>query len=237
MRKVPFKEIDIIEFKTDLTPCVYLDGTMMQMQYKYIKKSNKELSSALIKEGWRRFGYYYSKPICPDCQECKSLMVDVQNFVFTKSAKRVIKKNRDTKVLIQTPSYSERHLEIYKAYHKSQAQKKGWDYFDIDEESYKDLYVKGAFEFGKEIQYFVDDLLVGVDLIDILEDGISTIYFYYDPNYAHLSLGRYSIYKEIEMAKALGLSWVYLGYYVQDCPSLNYKDNFKPNRKLPVNCN
>ncbi len=234
MRKVPFKDIDIIEFKTDTTPCVYLNDKKMQMHYKYIKQSNQALSSQLINDGWRRFGYYYSKPICPECSECKSLKVDVQNFTFTKSAKRVIKKNQKTKIVVQKPTFSTKHLNIYKKYHEHQSIHKGWDIFDLDEDSYQDLYLKGSNEFGKEVLYFVEDKLVGVDLIDILEDGISTIYFYYDPTYSHLSLGRYSIYKEIEMAKEMELKWVYLGYFVEDCPSLSYKDNYKPNEKIEL---
>jgi arginine-tRNA-protein transferase len=77
--------------------------------------------------------------------------------------------------------------------------------------------------------------LVGVDLVDFLDDGLSAIYFYYDPDFAKYSLGNYSIYKQIEMAKERELKWIYLGYYVKDCDSLNYKVNFTPYEILQNN--
>ena len=72
-------------------------------------------------------------------------------------------------------------------------------------------------------------------MVDFLEDGLSAIYFYYDPDYSHLSLGKYSLYKQIEMAKERELAWIYLGYYVKECDSLNYKDSYKPNQILQNN--
>lgn len=83
-------------------------------------------------------------------------------------------------------------------------------------------------QFGKEVLYFVENKLVGVDLIDIMGDGISSIYFFYDPDFSHLSLGRFSLYQQILIAQNYKLPWIYLGYYVKDCPSLNYKANYKP---------
>ncbi len=106
--------------------------------------------------------------------------------------------------------------------------KKGWDYYNVNSESYYDLYVKGFGIFGREILYIRDSKLVGVDLVDFLDDGLSSIYFYYDPDFSKFSLGNYSIYKQIEMAKERELKWIYLGYYVKECDSLNYKINYKP---------
>jgi arginine-tRNA-protein transferase len=74
----------------------------------------------------------------------------------------------------------------------------------------------------------MDDKLIGVDLIDILEDGISSIYFYYDPDYTQYSLGKLSLYYQIMLAKQNQKKWIYLGYYVKDCPSLSYKSHYKP---------
>ena len=76
--------------------------------------------------------------------------------------------------------------------------------------------------------YFDGDKLIGVDLIDILEDGVSSIYFYYDPDYNHLALGKYSLYNQILFAKQRAKKWIYLGYYVEECPSLSYKAHYKP---------
>ena len=115
--------------------------------------------------------------------------------------------------------------------------KKGWKHYEIKPKSYYELYLSGAQIFGKEILYFIDDRLVAVDLVDFLDNGLSSIYFFYDPDFANLSLGRYSIYMQIQLAKNFNLRWIYLGYYVKSCPSLSYKDRYKPYEILQNNPN
>ncbi len=232
MQKVPFKDSELIEFTTLETSCVYLKYKRMQMSYKYIKNCPTSLNSKLTNQGWRRFGHYYSRPSCRDCNLCVSVRIDVQNYIFSRSARRVIKKNQDLDIIIREPISSSEHLKLYEKYHTFMREHKGWDYYPINEEAYSDLYIKGYSTYGKEVAYYLDDRLIGVDLIDILEDGISSIYFYYDPDFRDRSLGRYSIYKQIELAQKKNLRWIYIGYSVEDCPSLNYKLSYKPHQIL-----
>jgi arginine-tRNA-protein transferase len=234
MRKTQGLNQDIIEFSTLETNCVYQENKKMKMEYKYIKNSPLNLNTKLVQRGWRRFGNYFSRPVCRSCKDCISVKIDVENFTLSRSAKRVYKKNKEagTKILIKTPSSTPTHIELYKKYHEYMNKKKGWELYHISETSYYDLYVAGHSFYGKDILYFVDGKLVGVDLVDFLEDGISAIYFYYDPDYSHLSLGRYSIYKQIDFAKEMGLKWIYLGYAVENCDSLNYKFDYKPQKRL-----
>ena len=232
MRKVPLVDTDIIEFSTLQSPCVYIKDMDMKMAYKYIKDCSLELSSKLVERGWRRFGHYYSRPDCPNCRACQSMRIDVNGFNFSKSVRRVIKKNEQTRIIIQKPSISQEHLALYEKYHRYMQEKKDWEYYPLTLESYADLYAKGFSSYGYEILYIRDNKLIGVDLVDFLQDGLSAIYFYYDPDYAHLSLGKFSLYKQIEMAKKRTLAWIYLGYYVKECGSLSYKDEYKPNQIL-----
>lgn len=218
----------IVEFSTLETTCAYLDDRNMRMEYKYIENCPSALNDELVKRGWRRFGEYYSRPKCKNCMECLSLRIDAKRYRFSKNARRTMRKNAQTKMLIQKPSLTKSHLALYEKYHRYMEAKKGWKHYRLSPNAYNELYVRGAMEFGKEILYFADEKLVGVDLVDILSDGISSIYFFYDPDYAHLSLGRFSIYQQILIAQTHGLPWIYLGYYVHDCPSLNYKANYKP---------
>ncbi len=218
----------IVEFSTLEANCSYLKDRRMRMQYKFIENCPELLSLDLIQRGWRRFGEYYSKPNCVDCHECLSLRIDATNYRFSKSAKRTIRKNQNTKIKIQKPTITIQHLSLYEKYHKHMELKKDWKHYALSPNSYHELYVNGAMEFGKEILYFVDDKLVGVDLVDFLANGLSSIYFFYDPDYAHLSLGRFSLYQQIYMAQTNKLPWVYLGYYVKECPSLKYKADYKP---------
>ncbi len=230
--KKSINESKIIEFSTVETSCVYLPYKRMRMHYKYIKEASFELNSALTERGWRRFGEYYSRPSCAGCTECLSLRIDALNFKFSKSAKRVMKKNKNTKIYIQKPTTTTSHIALHEKYHKFMSEKKGWKYHPISPALYNELYVEGHGNFGKEVLYFINGKLVGVDLIDICKDGISSIYFFYDPDYAKYSLGRYSIYQQILMARKYDLKWIYLGYYVKDCNSLNYKASYKPHQIL-----
>ena len=232
MKKALSSTGDIVEFSTLESKCVYLPYEKMKMEYKYIKYCSEKLSTDLIRRGWRRFGDYYSRPKCNDCNKCQSLRIDVESFKFTKSVRRVMSKNKDTKIILRKPSVSMEHLNLYEKYHRHMQLKKGWDYYSVNADSYHDLYAKGFSTFGREILYIRDSKLVGVDLVDFLDDGLSAIYFYYDPDYHKLSLGNYSIYKQIELAKERNLKWIYLGYYVKECDSLNYKINYQPYQTL-----
>jgi len=212
--------------------CAYLPNRQVRMNYKYIMEATRSYNSALIQRGWRRFGCYYFHPICNGCNECKSLRIDVNSFKPSKSQRRAIRRNQNTEVIIQTPTLTREHINLYNKYHSFKSQKDSWSHRNISPRDYKENFVEGAFDFGKEILYIRDNRLIGVDLVDILDDGISAIYFFYDPDYSKLSLGIYSLLYQIELAKILELDWIYLGYWVDGCKAFAYKPNFKPQEIL-----
>lgn len=232
---MPSQPSRVVEFSTLEGKCAYLDDKRMRMEYKFIQDCPELLNQKLTQRGWRRFGEYYSRPNCVACKACLSLRIDAANYKFSKSARRTIRKNKNTKILIQTPTLSINHLRLYDKYHAHMEKKKGWKHYSLTPNSYYELYVRGAMKFGKEILYFIDNKLVGVDLVDILSDGISSIYFFYDPDYAHLSLGRFSMYQQIFIAQTRKLPWIYVGYYVEECSSLSYKGDYKPHEILQNN--
>ncbi len=223
-----FENIASIDFCTLDYECAYLPDRNTRMLYRYIPEATRELASELIRRGWRRFGHSYFHPICAGCNECKNIRIDVRRFKPTHSQKRAIKKNRDTDIYIQKPTLTYEHVELYNKFHKFKEKKSGWSYTEMDIQTYYEEFVVGAHNFGKEVLYFRDGKLIGVDLIDILDDGISSIYFYYDPDYEKLSLGTYSLLVQINLARQLGLEWIYLGYWVDGCASFAYKKRFKP---------
>ncbi|PSM52683.1 arginyltransferase [Campylobacter blaseri] len=225
--------INIIPFCTLDTLCPYLKDRQSRTEYIFINGCDFALNSKLVKYGYRRFGRYFQKPICKDCKECISVRINSFEFKPSKSQRRVIRKNEKTKWIISKPIVDDEHIALFDKYHKHMYFKRDWQYYDIDLIKYYDLYVIGHGNFGKEISYYNEyDELICVDLIDVINDGISSIYCYYDPDYAHLSLGKFSLLKEIEIAKSLNLQWVYLGYYVKGCQSLEYKKEFMPQQKL-----
>ena len=212
--------------------CSYLDNKEQTTHYKIINNCDALTCEALIERGYRRFGKMYFRPICATCNECQSIKIDVENFGFSKSARRILKKGDDLSVHIQKPSMTKEHIALFDKYHYHMHKKKGWDFSPVSSEHYYNSFVIGHEEFGQEVLYFDEGKLVAVDLIDVLEDGISSIYFYYDPDYAHLSLGRYSLYNQIKFAKKADMRWIYLGYYVAECPSLAYKSAYRPYKTL-----
>ncbi len=212
--------------------CAYIPGNKVRMNYKYVNKASKTFATAVATRGWRRFGKYYFHPICNSCNECKSLRIDVKQYHYTKSQKKSIKRNKETKIIVQKPTLTQNHIDLYNKYHHFKSIKDEWQHRSVSQREYHENFVDGAQDFGKEVLYIIDDKLVGVDLIDILDDGISSIYFYYDPDYANLSLGTFSLLYQIKLAKILELPWIYLGYWVDGCKAFAYKPNFKPQELL-----
>ncbi|PHQ89251.1 MAG: arginyltransferase [Sulfurimonas sp.] len=208
--------------------CSYLDNKDQTTHYKIIHACSAEHTQELVERGYRRFGKMYFRPICENCNECKSIKIDVANYTFSKSQRRVLKKAIGLEIYIQTPVLSQDHLSLFERYHLHMKDKKGWKYEKTTANHYYNSFVAGHEDFGYEVLYYDNKKLIGVDLIDILEDGISSIYFYYDPDYSHLSLGKLSLLKQIEHAKETNKKWIYLGYYVKGCPSLSYKADYKP---------
>ena len=215
------------EFRTH-DNCSYLAEKKQTMHYRVIDNCSQEDCQDFIERGFRRFGKMYFRPICEGCNECQSIKIDVKNYKFTKSARRVLKKAKNFKIYMQRPTMSKTHLELFDKYHSYMKDKKGWVHSAVNAQSYHSSFVDGHQEFGYEVLYFDKDKLIGVDLIDILPDGISSIYFYYDTDYTEYSLGRLSLYQQIIYAKEQNKDWIYLGYYVKDCASLSYKAQYTP---------
>lgn len=208
--------------------CPYLDDLEQNTHYLYIPNTTHKESQDYIERGYRRFGKMYFRPECKECSECQSIKIDVQNYIFSKSEKRVLKKMKDLEVFIQKPSLSQEHINLFNKYHLHMQEKKDWKYSKTSPSYYYDSFVDGHNDFGFEVLYFYKNTLIGVDLIDIYDDGISSIYFYYDPDFSSMSLGKLSLLYQIKIAMQNNKDWIYLGYYVKNCNSLNYKANYKP---------
>lgn len=215
------------EFSTNYK-CPYLSNKKQITHYKIIDNCSTKHCQDLIERGYRRFGKMYFRPDCLSCNECQSIKIDVNNFKFSKSQKRVLKKAQNIRSYIQKPSLSRTHLELFEKYHLFMNEKRAWEYSPTNAQRYFSSFVDAHNDFGYEVLYYHENKLIGIDLIDILYDGVSSIYFYYDPDYAHYSLGKLSLYNQIMYAKNSYKKWVYLGYYVEDCPSLSYKSHYKP---------
>lgn len=217
-----------VEFLEENRECSYFDNKLSDIRYRYLYNCSNSQYQNMLERGWRRFGRMHFVPECKSCTKCVSMRIDVKNYKFSKSEKRVISKNIDTKLYIRPPSITKEHLSLYDKYHKFMNDKKAWPYNAIDASDYMKSYVEGKEEFSKEFLYVRDDVLIGVALVDILPEAISAIYCFYDHNYSDLSIGKFSILAQIKIAKELNIPYIYLGYWIKDHFSMGYKENYKP---------
>jgi len=208
--------------------CAYLEDEKQTTHYKIIRDCSMAYCEALIERGWRRFGYMFFRPVCAECTACESFKIDVKNYKFSKSERRVLRKNEATKIVIQRPQVTSTHLELFEKYHSHMKDKRGWKHEQTEAKHYYSSFVHGHGDFGYEVLYFIEDKLVGVDLVDILPNGISSIYFYYDPDFDKYSLGTFSMLQQIKIAQENDFAWIYMGYYVKGCQSLEYKSRYRP---------
>ena len=206
--------------------CSYIPQKEAFFRYFYVENCTQEFYESLLQRGWRRFGKYFFVPICKQCDLCISIRQDCENFIFSKSHKRILK--NPLTLGITKPTITQRHLELYKQYHQRMQGKKGWEYHGISLDDYYDTFVQGHEDFGLEFDYYIDGLLVGVALVDILPHSISAVYCYYDHDFAKYSIGTYSILKQIQIAKEWNIKYLYPGYWIQNHHSMGYKEKFRP---------
>jgi len=222
------KENNNINFLEENRSCSYFENEISDIRYRYINDCDINDYQNMLEHGWRRFGKLHFTPECKNCTKCVSMRIVVDDFKFSKSHKRVFLKNDDTKVIVRKPSMTLEHLGLYDKYHYYMSQKKGWKYTQIEPLEYKRSYVNGSFDFGYEFLYLVNDILVGIALVDILPNAMSSIYCYYDHDFEYLSLGKFSILTQISLAKELKIPYIYLGYWIKDHLSMGYKEYYKP---------
>jgi len=219
---------NITEFFEENKTCPYFEDRLSDTRYKFIQSCDIHTQSKMLERGWRRFGYVHFVPECKTCTDCKTIRIDINNFKYSKSQKRILSKNNDVQVYIQKPTLSIDHINLFNKYHKNMEQKKGWRENNIDAGEYKSSYIDGAGEFGKEILYFLDDKLICVALCDMTLDSLSSVYCFYDHDYENRSLGKFSILAQISIAKQSNVKHLFLGYWIKDHYSMGYKENYMP---------
>ncbi len=213
--------------------CEYLPHESAQLLYGIAPDLRPSQYNELLGTGWRRIGPVVFRPDCPSCRKCLSLRVPVASFRPSRTQRRIWKHNAQEVVLrIGAPSLTPERLEVYRAFHDHGHQTKGWP--DRNAENRADgvsglgLFLTNPFP-TEEWSYWIGDRLLGVGYVDVVDEGLSAIYFFHDPHESKRSIGTLNILHVIEAARQRGLSHVYLGYYVNGCRSLEYKARFKPN--------
>lgn len=227
--------LPILELYRTVEPprrCSYLPNETASLEYRVLGQISADDYQTWLERGWRRHGWHFFRPACRDCVKCRSLRVDVAAFKPTKSQRRTLKRNPDIRLVVQPASVSEDHLRLYNAWHADMHVRSGWRADAIDDRQYYESFLMGDFSFAHEFLYYRDDQLIGVGLVDVLADSLSSVYFYHDPVWRSLGPGTFTILQEIEYARTHGKRWVYLGYHIADCQSMAYKNRFGPHEVL-----
>jgi arginine-tRNA-protein transferase len=213
--------------------CGYLPDQQWSLEYEVFGAISAAEYGERLRQGWRRFGSMLFRPGCRNCQACQSLRVIAKKFRPNRSQVRACKANVGAvRLVIGAPAVTRAKLTLYDRYHAYQVIAKQWpEHPARDAGSYAQSFVHNPFA-TEEWCYYLGDLLIGVGYVDALREGLSAIYFFYDPAQRHRSLGTWNVVRLIEVTLARGLPHLYLGYYVADAPSLSYKANFKPNQIL-----
>jgi arginine-tRNA-protein transferase len=213
--------------------CGYLPEQTWRLEYELVSELTPAEYLERMLQGWRRFGFAMFRPRCPACSACRSLRVVVDRFVPNRSQRRVRKLNEGAiRLRVGVPTVTPAKLELYDRYHAFQSQARGWPIHPTrDKASYLNSFVENPFPI-EEWCYYLGTRLAGVGYVDSLPEGLSAVYFFYDPELRQRSLGTWNVLSVLEQAGRRRLPYVYLGYYVAGCQSMEYKLHFLPNQLL-----
>ena len=220
------KMISIPLFLTDQSPCSYLDKKNSQSAFIHPSFSlDTHVYSQLIEQGFRRSGRDVYTPQCPSCSECIPTRLLVEHFNPSKNQKRCIKKNKLTSIIIKPAQFEQHHYEMYQRYqyHRhedgSMANSSKEDYINFLASDWCDTLF---------VEFLIDDQCVAVAIIDVLDNALSAVYTFFEPDFSHLSLGTYAVLWQIEFAKQKKLDFIYLGFWIKDCGKMSYKTQYQP---------
>jgi len=222
-------------FKTSAYQCSYLTNQLARSE---VVSSPTPLPwdafSQLIQNGFRRSGFYVYRPHCDLCQACIPVRIDVNQFKANRNQRRVDKKYRDVLNHIFLPcDFYEDHYQLYSTYQRVRHTDGPMDkddvnlYFELLESDFTETFL---LEFRDQ-----SGMLKIVSLIDLVDDGISAVYTFYDTEHTQDSYGTFGVLTLVRLAKQMGLSYVYLGYWIEHCHKMQYKRQFSGLQKLVKN--
>lgn len=184
-----------------------------------------EAYTRLSAHGFRRSGTHVYRPHCGSCQACIAVRVAVDAFRPRRSQRRTLAQNADVEVRERPPRFDPEHYALYVEYMRARHPASQMDasnpgaYLGFLTADWCDT----AF-----LEFRCAEELLAVAVVDKLDDGLSAVYTFFSPRHVARSLGRLAVLEQIARARAAGLPWVYLGYWIADCRKMRYKAEYAP---------
>ena len=217
---------DLRIYATHPHPCSYLpDREATTLFIDPRTPVTPSLYSQLSQMGFRRSGSHLYRPHCSGCNACVPARVPVQRFKPKRNQKRVLKRNEDIVVDEIDDISGNQYFDIYRRY--IDARHRDGDMYPPSEEQYLS-FLSAEWGVTRFYRLRLDGHLVGVAVADELDDGLSAIYTFFDPELHSRSLGSFALLWQIETARAQGRDYLYLGYWIKQCQKMAYKIHYRP---------
>jgi leucyl-tRNA---protein transferase len=213
-------------FVTAPSPCPYVEGQVERKAFTHLGvPASDALHTALSQYGFRRSQTIAYRPACPTCNACRSVRTPVADFEWTRRWRRIMSRNAHIE---RTPMRNEGTREQYRLFrHYLEARHDGLGMSDMNYADYLNM-VRSSPVRTLIFEYREEGRLVGASLTDVMRDGFSLVYSFFDPELAPRSVGNFIILDHIRHAHQLGLPFVYLGYWIPESPKMAYKGEFRP---------
>lgn len=217
---------DLKVYTTYPHSCSYLDDQEATTLFVDPRQPvDKQLYSKLSVLGFRRSGNHIYRPHCSHCEACIPARIPVASFVPKRSQRRTLQRNEDLRVRRTDDLRDDDAFQLYRRY--IELRHADGDMYPPDREQYES-FLNNAWDCTHYYRFYDKDDLVALAVVDELQDGLSAIYTFFEPLADKRSLGSYAILWQIQRARALGLDYLYLGYWIRGCRKMAYKSDYRP---------